>query len=110
MLGEAQLQIPFEALGVLIYVVFLVLDQDIPSLLSNKYTIYSGLYISLQVLYINVIHQRQPLTLLIYFFLYRWTAYLTPFSLYTERDLSCVHRGFSVKDTERLLKNQAVVP
>lgn len=42
-IGEVTIQIPFRALGMLIDVVFSILDEEVPSFLSNKDMIESGL-------------------------------------------------------------------
>lgn len=105
-LGEAMIQIPFCALHLIIDVVFAIVEEDIPSLLSNKDMLDNGLDISLQGKYLYIGSRRQPLVLDNYFFIYRWSTRNVPYALYTENELRRIHRGFghpSVRATRNLL-------
>lgn len=106
-IGEPHIQIPFNALRLIIDVTFSIMEQDTPSLLSNKDMIDNGLDVSLQGRYLHVGQRRQPLSIENYFLVYRWTARNTSFALYTEQELRKIHRSFghpSVRATEQLLK------
>lgn len=70
-IGQARIQIPFKQYGIFIDVVFSILEENALSLLSNMDMIDNGLDISLQGRYVYIGRHRQPLTLKIYFFVYR---------------------------------------
>lgn len=108
--GEAMIQIPFGDLGLVIDVTFTILEEDVPSLLSNRDMIDNGLDLSLQGRYLYKGSRKQPLALENYFLIYRWKAGTTPFALYSEGELRRIHRGFghpSVRATEKLLERAA---
>lgn len=112
-LGGAQLQIPFEDRGLVIDVVFFVLEQNVPSLLYNRNMIDYGLDICLQGRYIHVGQLHQPFTLENYFLKHRCSSSSTPFALYTEQEVRHIPRGLdhpSVHDTESLLRRASRVP
>ena len=105
--GEVLIPIPFNKLGIIIDVDFIVLGCNCPSLLSNKDMLTNGLDISIQGKFLYMGDRRQPLTLKNYFFIYEWDAKELPYILYTEGELRRIHRGFghpSVLSTYNLLK------
>lgn len=106
-LGQERIQIPVSSLNMTIYVDSSILDDNAPSLLSNRDMIENSLEICLQGRYLYVGKHRQPLTQENYFFVYRWTAEDTFFALYTEKIMRRIQRDFghpSVQDTHNLLK------
>lgn len=69
--------------------------------------ITNGLDSSLMGSYLHLGNLRQPFTLENYFFVYRWKVDVIPYVLYTERDLSRIHRLFghpSIRATYKLFK------
>lgn len=110
---KAFIQIPFSALELVIDVVFSILEQDVPSLLSNKGMIYNGLDISIQGRYIHVGPLRQPLILENYSLVYRWSAATISYALYTQGEWRRIHRGLehpSVRATEILIRRASGSP
>lgn len=73
----------FTALNLIIYVEFSILQDEMPSLLSNKDMIESGLDISLQGGYLHIGDLKQPLILDNYFYIYKLSAASIPYVLYT---------------------------
>lgn len=93
-IGAAKIQIPLEAVGIIIEVDYSIMDEQDPSLLYNRIMIENGLDISLQGSYINVGKLRQPLNIENYFLVYRWPTENTPYYIYTEKNLRRIHRTF----------------
>lgn len=94
-------------MDLIIYVYFIVLNEDIPILMSVKYMITGGLEISLIGRYVSPGKRKQALLLKNYFPTYRWTQRDLPYVMYTERELRTIHRPFghpSIRATINSLK------
>lgn len=70
--GNAFIQIPFQYLDVVFDVLFMVIEEDTPALLSMKGMLDNGLDIFIQVRYASLGERRQPLQRESYFLIQRW--------------------------------------
>lgn len=106
-IGVVRLQIPFADLDMIIDVYFLVLNGDVPTLMSGKHTISRGLDISLIIRYVSHGNRKQALTLENYFPTHRWTRKDLHNVVYTQLELRTFHRFLghtSIRATKNLLK------
>lgn len=71
-IGNVLIQVPIKYVDVFIDVLFMVLGEDIPALLSMKDMRNNGIEISLQGLYVSLGDRCQPLTMENYFLIHRW--------------------------------------
>lgn len=88
------IQVPFIHLNLVIEVYLSILNDDMPSLLSNRDLLENCLDISLQDGYLHMGDRKQPLTLDNYFFIHKWRAKYISYVLYTEHELRSIHRAF----------------
>lgn len=105
--GVANIQIPFDKLGLIIDVWFAILDADVPTLLSLRDLWINGLDISIQECVIKLGQKKQELEMVNFFLVYKWQPGVLSYALYTEKELRTIHRTFghpSIKATTSLLK------
>lgn len=94
-------------------ITFSILEENSPSLLSNKDMLENGLDISLQGSFLYVGDRLQPLTMKNFFSVHRWNGADTLFGLFTESDLRRIHKTFghpSVPATHMLLQHAKKEP
>lgn len=106
-IGLVNIDIPFTELLLIIHIEFLLVDQDVPTLMSMKDMKESGIDISLQNETVLFAGRTQKLQLENYFLKHRWGPSDLSFALYTEDELRRIHKTFghpSISATERLLK------
>lgn len=109
--GMEMIQIPFSDLGLVIDVDFVIINEEVPSLLSMKDMYTNGLDLSIQGRYVSLANRRHKLAFENFFLIHRWSTRDMPYALYTETDLRRIHRGFghpSVKSTEKLLRRASI--
>lgn len=100
--GKETIQIQFSLLSMIIDVEFLILEADVPTLLSMKDLGDNGLDISIQVCVIILGDLKQPLKMVNFFLVYRWHPDDLPFALYTESKLRTIHTTFGPHQLRRL--------
>lgn len=106
-IGSANIPVPFRDLKLVIDVQFRIVNEKVPSLLSNKDMIDNGLDISLQRKTISHGKQEQSLDFENYFLIHRWRSDDISYSMYTEKELRKLHRVFghpSVRALTNLLR------
>lgn len=72
-MGAVSIQIPFTYLEVKIDVQFLMITEDIPSLLSMKDVVENGLEISIQGIFVSLGLKCHKLAMENYFLIHRWS-------------------------------------
>lgn len=106
-IGYITTQISFNELSMIIDVDIYILEEDVPSFLSNKDMAENGLDVRLQGKYLQFGPLREPLNLENYFLVHCCSSDTSPFPLYTEQDLHLIQRNFghaSVRSTYQILK------
>lgn len=93
-MGVETIQIPLVDLLIIIDVHFLLFVEELPTLLSMKYMLQNGLYISLQDSQISFARRKQELKLENCFIIHQWKPSDTPHFMYTEGELRSIHRSF----------------
>lgn len=93
-LGSIQLQIQFNDIHLFICVYFLVLKQQIPTLLSLRDMMINGLDISLKNCHVSFGNKTHKLSMENYFLVHRWSSSDTPIALYTQTKLRRIHKSF----------------
>lgn len=92
-LGEVFIQVPSVDLNLIIGVKFSILQDDLPSLLSNKDLLDNGLDTSLQEAFLFINDRQKSLILYNYFFIHRWNSSSIPNFMYTEGEIRTIHRS-----------------
>jgi len=106
-IGTATIPVPFQDLDLIIDVKFRILRSECPSLLSLRDMIRCGLDISIQEKTVSFKHKIQALTFENDFLKHKWSSRDLDFTMYTEKELRRLHRGFghpSVSALYKLLK------
>lgn len=75
------MQIPFNDLRLIIYVDFLLISEDVPSLLSMKGLVENGLDISIHDNYVSLWRWKKRLKMSNYFLIHEWRPTDVPFDL-----------------------------
>lgn len=91
---ETVIQTPFVDWDVIIDVRFIILDLDIPSLLSTKDLLTNGLDIYRQECVIKHGYMTEGLQMVDFFIVYKWYLDYLTHDLYTETELRMVNRTF----------------
>lgn len=83
-LGMVKIQIPFKGIGLIIEVDFLVLQQEVPTLLSLLDMFLNGLGISVQKCHVSLVKKTHKLHTENFLMVHRWKRQDVPFAIYTE--------------------------
>lgn len=105
--GGVTIPVPFNRLGIVLNILFVVLERYCPTLLRNKDMLDNGLGISIQDQYILMGEKRQPLLLENYFLKHKWEPNCMIYAMDTEKELVKIHRSFGhplVRATYNLLR------
>lgn len=106
-IGMAMIQISFRAPDIIIYVRFMLIEDDILSLLCHQDMVTNRLHISIENCHIRFTGKVRTLETSNLFLLHRWQPTDMSFVPYTESELMKIHRTFqhrSVRETEGLLR------
>lgn len=87
-------QAPFTYLNVVINVLFMVIEKDIPTLLSMEDMVHNGFDISIQDQYVRSEERRQPMKMENYIPIHRSSPADVPYVLYTEQKARTSHRTY----------------
>lgn len=94
LIGIVNLQIPFTQLDLVINVDFMMLKENVPTLISVPDIILNGLDISVQRRHVSLGKRTQQLSMEKYFLVHRWTKDCAIYSCYTQDELCKIHRTF----------------
>lgn len=92
---------------------FILMNKDMPTLLSLRDMLRNNLDISIRYECIKFQGQREPLIMDNYCLIYRWAPHDMHYALYTEGDLRRIHHSFGhprVTTTVKLLKRASGEP
>lgn len=92
MKDSARVQIPFRTLRKILYVEFLIIEKNIPTLLGLRGLMKNNSYIYLMGTCLIFDGRREPFQLRNYLLSYHWVPENVQFALYTEQDLRRIHR------------------
>lgn len=108
-IGTLFTPIPFTKLNLIIEVDFLIIADDVPSLLSKKDMLSNGLEMTIQNKKIYFNGQTQALLMENFFLIHKWSPDEILYALYTGKEISRIHKNFShpsINRTEGILKRE----
>lgn len=90
--GNGLIHVPFKYLDVAIDVIFTVIKEDIPTLLSIGDMLNNRLDVSIKRRYVSLIERRQPLTMENYFLIHQWSPEVVSYLLKKEHKLQTLQK------------------